>query len=319
MSRAVGVDLGGSNCRAGLVDVEAGRIVAEAKEPVADHRPEAVAALVAALCRRVDPSGSRVGVGVGFAGMLRGVDGFVINAPNFGWRDVDLGAPLRQGLGPAVAVHNDLNAIAVGEQRYGAGRGVADILCVYLGTGIGGGLVLDGRLYVGATHLAGEIGHTKVVPGGRLCGCGQRGCVEAYASGRNLALRAKEDLGGPAPRATSAAATLAGGVAHVHAGHLDEAARAGDAYASALWDEVAPLLGMTLANAVTLLNPARLILGGGVWEGAPELGRRATAVFRDLVNAPSGAAVTLHPTELGATAGMLGAAALVAEERQRSS
>lgn len=310
---AVGVDLGGTNCRAALVDVEAGRILEEVKEPVTDKAPAQVAELVRATVQRLPGSDGRKGVGVGFAGMLRGWSGVVANAPNFGWREVNLRALLRERLGTQVELFNDLNAIAYGEQRFGAGRGTADMLCIYIGTGVGGGLILDGRLYIGATHLAGEIGHTKVVPGGRPCGCGQRGCIEAYVSGRNLALRAHEELSAAGAPASAALALAGGDPARVHAGHLDQAARQGDAYASALWGEIAPLLGMVLANAVTLLNPSRLVMGGGVWEGAPELRRRSLAAYQDLVNAASGEPVSVHDTILGDTAGMLGAASLIAE------
>src|SRR5262249_24039674 len=150
--------------------------------------------LVQRLVAKVDPEAKRAGVGVGFAGMLRGWSGVVQNAPNFGWREVDFRALLRARIDPRVELYNDLNAIAFGEATCGAARGALDVLCVYVGTGIGAGLVVNGELSIGASHLAGEIGHTKVVPNGRLCGCGQRGCVEAYASGRNLANRAREEL-----------------------------------------------------------------------------------------------------------------------------
>lgn len=308
---AIGVDLGGTNARAALIDVATGQILDEAKEPVDDHDPGAVASLVTRLVQSLDAGDECRGVGIGFAGMLRGWSGVVVNAPNFGWREVDFRRALRSTLGPRVELYNDLNAIAFGEMRYGAARGVRDVLCVFVGTGLGGGLVTDGRLYVGATNLAGEIGHSKVVPGGRLCGCGQRGCIEAYVSGRNLELRVREELG--AGRQQSAAVALAGGVEQVHAGFLDEAARQGDPYAQRLWAEIAPLFGLVLANAVALLNPARLVLGGGVWEGAPELRRQVEAAYRELVNAPSGAAVELRDSTLGDGAGVLGAAALVAE------
>src|SRR5262249_4907732 len=162
------------------------------------------------------------------AGMLRGWSGVVVNAPNFGWREVDFRALLRGRLGERVELYNDLNAIAFGEATSGAARGARDVLCVFVGTVVGGGLVVEGKLSIGATHLAGEIGHSKVVPNGRQCGCGQRGCVEAYTSGRNLALRAREEL---SRGERSLAVQLAGAVDKVHAGHLDEAARAGDPYA----------------------------------------------------------------------------------------
>ena len=271
--------------------------------------------MVTALVHRVDPDGRRGGVGIGFAGMLRGWTGVVVNAPNFGWREVPFRALLRDRLGANVELYNDLNAIAFGESRFGAGRGAPDMLCMYVGTGVGAGIVANGQLYIGATHLAGEMGHAKVIPGGRMCGCGQRGCIEAYVSGRNLQKRIREELApvDGSPLHTCSAVALAGGLEHVHAGHLDQAARDGDPYARALWAEIAQLLGMVIANAVTLLNPARIVLGGGVWEGAPELRRLVVESYKSLVNAPSGEAVTLVDTLLGDTAGMLGAASLIAD------
>ena len=312
--KAVGVDLGATNARAALVELESGKILVETKRPWPEGpsgpAPETVADVVGAAVHEIDPGGERAGVGVGFAGMLRGWSGVVVIAPNFGWREVDFRSLLRARVGERCELYNDLNAIAFGEARYGGARGVADVLCVYVGTGVGAGIVLGGKLYSGATHLGGEIGHTKVVPAGRLCGCGMRGCLEAYTSGRNIQKRAQEELRGGE---RSLAVELAGGIDHVHAGFLDEAARRGDFYAGRLWEEVSTLLGMALANAVTLLNPARLVMGGGVWHGAPELRRRAVARLFELVNQPSREGFEVVDTALGDSAGMLGAAALIAQ------
>ncbi len=309
MTLAVGVDLGGTNIRAALIDVEGGRETGDVKAPVQNKNPEAVADLVAKLVAEVDPDKKRVGVGVGFAGMLRGWTGVVVNSPNFGWREVPLRALLRDRIGERTELYNDLNAIAFGEAKYGGAKNIADVLCVYVGTGVGGGLVLDGKLYIGSTHLAGEIGHTKVVPNGRLCGCGQRGCLEAYVSGVHLQARAQEEL--HAGKQSSVIA-LAKSIDNVHAGFLDQAASAGDAYASELWNEASGLLGLVLANAVTLINPQRLVMGGGVWQGAPELKRRTLDVMRSLANKPSiDSGFSVSDTLLGDSAGRLGAAALV--------
>jgi glucokinase len=316
---AVGVDLGGTNARVALVDVERGALVGEeAKQPLVDRAPAAVADLITDLVRAVDPRGERVGVGVGIAAMLRGWTGVVVNAPNLGWREVDFRSLLRDRVGTRTELYNDLNAIAYGEATYGGARGVRDVLFCFVGTGVGAGLVLDGNLYSGATHLAGEFGHTKVVPhdapGVRRCGCGQLGCLEAYASGRNIQARAQEELkalmaaGQPRP---SLAIELAPGLEHVHAGHLDHAARLGDAYADRLWNEVARYLGMALANAVTLLNPTRLVMGGGVWQGAPELARRSLKWLHESANAPSLEGFSAPDSTLGDIAGVLGAAALI--------
>jgi glucokinase len=311
--KAVGVDLGATNARAALVDVERGQILAETKEPwpkdLSARAPETVAAIVGHAVHEVDPNNERFGVGIGFAGMLRGWSGVVVNAPNFGWREVDFRPMVRARVGERCELYNDLNAIAFGEAIYGSARGIADVVCVYVGTGVGGGIVIGGKLYAGATHLGGEIGHTKVVPGGRLCGCGMRGCLEAYASGRHIQLRAQEELRGGE---RSLAVELAGGIDQVHAGFLDEAARRGDFYAGRLWEEVSTLLGLALGNLVTTLNPSRLVMGGGVWQGAPELRRRAVARLFEFVNQPSREGFEVVDTALGDAAGMLGAAALIA-------
>lgn len=318
---AVGVDLGGTNLRVALVELDdlregrlerrTARILAEKKEPLVNRDPEFVAEQITGIIAELDRRGvvHVLGVGVGLAGMLRGWSGVVVNAPNLGWREIDFRTLLRRRLGPQVELYNDVNAIAYGEAMHGAAAGVDDILCVFLGTGIGAGLVLDGKPYIGAHHLAGEIGHLKVVPGGRPCGCGARGCVEAYASGANLAARARAEL---AERQDGRLVVeLAGAVDRIHAGHIDEAAAAGDAYAVRLWDEVAPLYALALANATTLLNPARLVLGGGVWEKAGELRRRVLASFWQLLNAPSGEGLQVVDTMLGDQAGVIGAAALI--------
>jgi glucokinase len=308
--RAVGVDLGATNARAALVEVETGKILAETKMPWTDRAPETVAKIVGAVVRTVDPRNERCGVGVGFAGMLRGWSGVVVIAPNFGWREINFRTMLRAEVGERCELYNDLNAIAYGEARFGSARGVADVLCVYVGTGVGAGIVVSGKLHSGATHLGGEIGHTKVHPGGRLCGCGMRGCLEAYASGYHIQKRAQEELRGGE---RSLAVELAGGIDQVHAGFLDEAARRGDVYAGRLWEEVSTLLGMALGNAVTLLNPSRLVMGGGVWQGTPELRRRTVARLFELVNQPSREGFEVVDTALGDAAGMLGAAALIAQ------
>jgi glucokinase len=309
VTRAVGVDLGATNARVALVDVEAGKILAETKQPWTDHAPQTVAAIVGRAVEEVDPHNLRVGVGVGFAGMLRGWTGVVVNSPNFGWREVDFRSQLRAHVGEHCEMYNDLNAIAFGEAVYGSARGLSNVLCVYVGTGVGAGIVVDGRLYSGANHLAGEFGHARVVPNGRPCGCGQFGCLEAYTSGRNIQRRAQEELRGGE---RSLAVELAGGIDQVHAGFLDEAARRGDSYAGRLWEEVSTLLGLALANAVSLLNPARLVMGGGVWQGATELRRRTSARLFEFVNQPSREGFDVVDTGLGDTAGMLGSAALIA-------
>ena len=307
--RAVGVDLGGTNCRAALVDVETGTVLAEVKEPVTSKDPDGVAAIVERVVEKVDPAKERVGVGIGFAGMLRGWTGVVVLAPNYGWREVDLRSFLRRRLGEKTELYNDLNAIAYGEARWGSARGARDVFFCFVGTGVGGGLVLDGKLYIGSTHMAGEFGHIKVVtPNGRRCGCGQYGCLEAYTSGRNLQAIAREEL----VNQKSLAIELAGGLANLHAGHLEEAAQNGDPYASALLERAGLFLGVACANAVTTINPSRLVMGGGVWEKSPELRRHTRKAFDEAASVPALEGFEMVEGNLGEAAGVLGSATLIA-------
>jgi glucokinase len=309
MTVAVGVDLGGTNLRAALIDTKEGAILAEDKRPHIDRSPQAIADAFAAAVRTVDPHQRRAGVGCGIAAMLRGWTGVVINAPNLGWREVAFRALVEERLpGEPIELYNDLNAIALGEARYGGARGTRDVLCVYIGTGLGSGIVIDGKLRAGSTHLAGELGHAKVVlDGGRLCGCGEHGCLEAYVSGNHIAARAREEL----KTHKSIAIEIAGAVDNVHAGHLDEAARRHDPYALALWDELSRYAGLSLGTAVQLVNPARLVLGGGVVAGAPKLASQIRDRIRHAANPASLAGFEIVDTTLGDHAGVLGAAAAI--------
>lgn len=319
----VAVDLGGTNLRAAMYDLSA--VVGDAVPvPVKEHReqlgddfdPARVATRIAGLVQTVSGQGSQSVVGVAVAGMLRGTTGIVANAPNLGWRDVPFRDLLAARLGRETLLVNDVNAIAYGEYAFGAGRGVRDVLCVFAGTGVGGGFVAAGQLVEGGSNAAGEIGHTKVslAPDAPPCACGSRGCVEAYAGGRTLMERIQRDLRAKIPDAARVG-TLAGSIDAAHAGHLDQAAAQGDPYAIAILDEVTPLLGMVIANAVTLLNPSRLVLGGGMWTRSPEFARRVRSAYERCVGGPAGEACAVVATALGDDAGLLGAAALVASRR----
>lgn len=305
---AVGVDLGGTNLRVAVL--RDGALAQQHRELVGDERaPEAIAARIARAVEALGVPGAPVGVG--FAAMMRtDAAGTVAVSPHFGWREVPLGTLLRAALpGRHIVVANDVNAVTWGELRAGAGRGARELLAVFVGTGIGGGLVCNGQLVVGGSGVAAEIGHVKVAfgPEARPCNCGLRGCVEAYAGGTYLQARARAEL---AAGATSAATQLAGGPEHVHPGHLDEAARAGDVYALELWREAAGYLGVALANAVTLLDPEQLILGGGVLRRTPLLRELTVTALTQHANPPALADLTISDAALGDDAGIVGAALL---------
>jgi len=313
---ALGVDLGGTNVRAALVDRETGRVVALVKGALSGRAPAEVAAAVRDAARDVAgprglPALARAGVGV--AGQVLGRSGLVLNAPNLGWRDVPLGEMLARELGIPARVVNDLSAAAWGESRFGAARGARDALVVFVGTGVGSGIVSGGRLQEGARGVAGELGHVKVKPPGageapRRCGCGAVGCLEAYAGGANLAARLREDAArGEARRVLE----LAGGdLSRIGAAHVERACAEGDAYARRLWEEVGELLATAVANAVTLLNPERLVLGGGVLRGSPSLRRIVEQRVPLSASRSAAAGLAIVGAELGDEAGVVGAALL---------
>lgn len=320
MSHHIGIDLGGTNLRAALYgsledSSAAPSPIGRRREKVGDDRSPA--AIVGQLSRVISELLSEaevtepVSVGIGVAAMLRGDRGFVANSPHLRWREVPFGDLLREALGPdhPVAVYNDVDAITYGEYRRGAGAGSDDVLAVFVGTGVGSGIIANKQLVRGAHGCAAELGHVKVALGddARPCNCGHRGCVEAYVGGSYLLKRIRAELAGGA---LSAAVRLAGDASEVTPGHLDAAAAEGDEYALALWEEIAPLLGVALANAVTLLNPDTLILGGGVLSRTPVLREAVIASLEVAANAPALARLRIRNAELGDDAGLVGSALL---------
>ena len=292
----IGIDLGGSNLRAAFIGQDHS-ILEQIREPVGEPRdPETIVERVARVVEQLASDEPRVPVGIGIAAMLRDRKGTVANSPHLRWRDVAFGPLLANRLGPrfAVGIYNDVNAIVYGEYIAGAARGYRDVLGVYVGTGIGGGLIVNGQLAEGASNTAGEIGHVKVRWDDHAapCACGQRGCVEAYVGGTYIDARIRGR--------------------YQHPGEVDAAAAAGDEAALALWEELAPLLAVALANAIAVLNPERLVLGGGVLARCPTLYDLVCASLE--VAAPIAAleALTIAPAELGDDAGLIGAASLAA-------
>lgn len=317
MPLALGVDLGGTNARAAVVDLDTGEIVAAHKEPLHDRAPARVVEVVRHALGEAAGAASLPltavgGIGVGVAGQCLGATGVVLNAPNLGWRDVAFGELLRAAVGVPVRIANDLSVAAWGEKRFGAAKGLDDVVLVFVGSGVGAGLILGGRLHDGAQGVAGELGHVKVRPARpcapRRCGCGEAGCLEAYTSGMNVAARVREEIAAGAQ--TSILALAGGDPARVKASLVDDAYRGGDGYARALWEEVADLLGTAFANVVTLLNPAKLILGGGVLLGCPALADLVRARFEATVSRSATKGLAVERAWLGDDAGVVGAAVL---------
>jgi glucokinase len=261
---SIGIDLGGTKIAAGLC--RNGEIVARCLRPTAAEKgaPAVLAAMIDA-CREVAAAAageSIIGVGVGAAGQVDPATGAVIYAPNLGWKDVPLAATLSRELSLPVRVTNDVRAATIAEWYFGAAKGMKSFVNIFLGTGIGSGLVLNGALLTGTTNSAGEIGHICLDPEGPICGCGQAGCFEAFSSGRGLENQVKARL---EKGETSIIREMVNGDwAQVTGRVIGDAARKGDALALSALDVVGRNLGLVMANLHTLLNPESLLLGGGL-------------------------------------------------------
>ncbi|HEV2449951.1 MAG TPA: ROK family protein [Thermoplasmata archaeon] len=308
-----GVDFGGTKVEIAVVD-HAGRVVSADRHPTAESRtpPRAVRRIAESLRELERVGGRKVSaLGVGIAAQVR-ADGTILHAPNLRWSGVPLARRLRRVLRIPTLIVNDVQAVTFGEWKFGAGRGEADLLCVFVGTGVGGGLVVNGRLQRGAAGSAGEVGHLTIEVGGRLCTCGQRGHLEAYVGGWAIARRAQEAVR-ERPGAGRDLRRRAGSTAQITAETVAEAFHAGDRLAVRLVEETAEFLGVGLASAANLLGPGRIVLGGGVVDGIPELVAAVRPIVRRQALESASAHLSIVPSRLGKVAGVIGAAALARE------
>jgi glucokinase len=303
----LGIDIGGTKMAAGVV-TPAGLVRGYRRRPT-DHSWDAdglLAAIVALAGEAVRASGlAPAAIGVGCGGPMRYPDGVVSPLHIPAWRDFPLASRLMAAFALPVSVDNDAKALALGEARFGAGRGARNLLGMVVSTGIGGGIVTDGRLYHGASGNAGHIGHVIVAAGGPRCECGARGCVTVYASGTGMAGRASAAL---ARGVSSELAALPGG--DVTAETIAGAARAGDPLALRLYREAGQALARAIASAAALLDLDRVVLGGGVSLAGELLMAPLRREWQRCATLPFTRQLTIAPAELGGESGVIGAAAL---------
>jgi glucokinase len=306
---AIGVDIGGTKISAGVVDEDGGVIDRERRcTPGSDVAATEVAIVevVTALVARHE-----VGcVGVGAAGWIASDRGTVLFSPHLAWRNEPLRDALAGRIGLPLIVENDGNAAAWAEYRFGVAREEPAVVCVTLGTGIGGGLVLGGSLYRGASGIACEYGHMTVVPGGRACACGNHGCWEMYASGRALARDAGE-LIAESPTVASRLTELAGNGGRNSEPVVTAAAAEGDPVAESICTTMGRWLGRGLANLAAALDPSMFVIGGGVSAAGELLLRPAREEFtHSLTGRGFRPFARIEAASLGADAGLIGAADL---------
>jgi glucokinase len=307
---AVGVDIGGTKVAAGVVD-EQGKVLARARRVTPSKDARAVEATIADVVRELRDGHDVVAVGIGAAGFVDADRSRVRFAPHLAWRDEPLRDALAALIGAPVVVENDANAAAWAEWRFGAGRGESHLVCVTLGTGIGGGMVLDGVPQRGRFGMAGEFGHMVVVPDGRRCECGNRGCLEQYASGNVLGREARELARAGSPVTAALLERVGGNVDALAGPVVTLAAREGDPCAVELFDEVGRWLGIGLANLAAALDPGTFVIGGGASEaGELLLGPARESFRRTLTGRGYRAQARIVPAALGPEAGLVGAADL---------
>jgi glucokinase len=306
---AIGVDIGGTKVAAGVVDAD-GRVIDRERRPTPGHDIDETERIIVEVVTDLAARHDVAAVGIGAAGWIANDRATVLFSPHLAWR----GEPLRQGLtgriGLPLIVENDANAAAWAEYRFGSARGERVVVCVTLGTGIGGGLVIDGTVYRGAFGIACEYGHMTMVPEGRLCACGNRGCWEMYASGRALARDARE-LVSESPVAAARLLALAGSVDNIDGPVVTAAAAEGDPAASSICTTMGRWLGRGLANLAAVLDPSIFVIGGGVSEAGELLLRPAREEFaHTLTGRGFRPLATVTAAALGPDAGLVGAADL---------
>lgn len=324
MKWVIGIDIGGTTLGLGAVAQDGSTVRYHQSRPTRPERgPEAVVAdLVArsgeiiAQLKQGDPTAEILGIGIGAPGPLDTRTGVVSVAPNLGWTDLPLGEMLQTGSGLPVALDNDANCAVLGEYWLGAARGSQHAVGITIGTGIGGGVIIDGQLYHGASDVAGEIGHTTVDIDGRLCGCGNYGCLEAYASGPAIARRAVEQAQAGVPTLLNQLSN--GDLTRVTAQTVYEAAAQHDPLALDVVRSTALYLGAGLASLVNVLNPEVIVILGGVTLAGErffdpmrfEIARRA---FKPAVKH-----CRILPGQLGQFAGIYGAARVFLDRNRNS-
>jgi glucokinase len=309
---AIGIDLGGTKLELAVID-ENGFInrsirtktrVSEGSRAILSDMLEAIDAL------SEHNKANIVGIGVGTAGQINKLTGDVELSLNLGWRNVPLKRNLEDISGIPVVVTNDVRAITWGEWIYGAGKGVEDLVCLFVGTGIGGGVVSGGRILEGATNTAAELGHITVSINGPRCTCGNRGCLEALSGGWGIAQRAQEAVQKNKKRGKVILDNAGHSISNISSEAVALSALSGDPMAISVLKTATQALIAGCVSLVNAFNPRKLIIGGGVIEGMPELIDKINVGVRELALPSATRELEVVKSVLGAKAGVIGAASL---------
>jgi glucokinase len=308
----IGVDLGGTNLRTAILNTD-GEILDRHKEAThaSDGWAKVVSRLVENIKRQQEKAARRghevLAVGVGAPGVIRADKGIVVKSPNFpDWNNLPLKDQLEKSLDIPVFLENDANAAALGEQWRGAGQGIRSLILLTLGTGVGGGIILDNKIWHGADGMAGEIGHMTLFPDGRSCSCGNTGCLEMYASSRGIVQSYREEIRKSSVRDGEQ-------LEHITSEQVYEAAGGGNKIALRVMKDMGRMLGVGIASLINIFNPERIVVGGGVKDAWPLfIDSTREEIFKRAFEVPA-KRTEIVPSQLGDDAGMVGAAAAALE------
>ena len=321
MRFVLGIDIGGTNLVVGSVAEDGSALHALRSEPTHAEAGQrdvldrliALAQRTIEQTRRELPEAEIIGLGVGAPGPLDTKSGVVLLTPNLGWINLPLRQIIHERLKLPAVLDNDANCAVLGEWWMGAARGSRNAIGITIGTGIGGGIIIDGQLFHGASDCAGEIGHITIDTEGRRCKCGNYGCLEAYASGPNIALRAVEEI---KAGAESRLATYVGGdLRQVTAQTVYQAAHDGDDLALEVVNDTAKFLGTGIANLLNIFNPEVVVVCGGVTLAGDHLFVPLRREVARRAFKPAVSVCRIVPSELAGTAGVYGAAKVFLDHR----
>lgn len=316
MATSIGIDVGGTKIAAGRVD-DGGTLIARARRSTPAQSPDEIAAAIVDLIGELSTP-EVTAVGVACAGYIDRAGTTVLFSPNLAWRDEPLKERIAQHVDLPVFIENDANAAAYGEFVHGAGRSLRDMVMITVGTGVGGGIVSNGRLLRGAFGIGGEIGHMVLMPGGRLCGCGNRGCLETYGSGTALTREARELVRSGAQFSARLSTLCAGDADRLTGAMVTSAALEGDTASIDLLAQVGNCVGEAAASMASLLDPEGFVIGGGVADAGDLLIEPMRAAFgRSLTGRGYRPVADFIQAQLGNDAGVIGAAALALNPADR--
>lgn len=308
---AIGIDLGGTKVEIAIVDARGNIIDHELLSTHVSSGADVVVEEILAGAKKLQARSEKIiaSVGIGVAGQISPKGDEVLFAPNLKWKNIKLKSLMEKHFSLPSIVINDVRAATWGEWLHGSGKDCKNFICLFIGTGIGGGIVSGGHLIEGTSNTAGEIGHTTLREGGRLCTCGNRGCLEAYCGGWGIAATLKEAAAGSSQRASTLLSFTGGDPSILKAEHLSEALKLKDPLAEEVYAQIVHSLAQGCVTFVNALNPQRIILGGGVVNGMPSLLPLITEQIKRSALGAAAEPLEIIPASLGNKAPVIGAAA----------